>query len=57
MEKKKTNGKRGGQPGNRNAVKTGGHTREKREHAEQDRCFFHNARMTLSVLHPATPRP
>ena len=23
MEKKKTNGKRGGQPGNRNAVKTG----------------------------------
>lgn len=50
MEKKKTNGKRGGQPGNRNAVKHGIFTSDNRQSDNLDTKFHRMARQTIRII-------
>lgn len=50
MKKHKTNRKQGAPLGNRNAVKHGRFTQEKRVLVGQDHSFYANARLSLKML-------
>ena len=50
MEKAKTNGKRGGQPGNRNAVKHGRYSAMMLSRSEKEAEFYRSGKLSLFFL-------